>query len=64
MEQVRIQEEAKKAELRKQELEQKYKKLEELSLKKAQEKLATIGSPKFGEVSSNVRNLQLTLKQL
>ncbi|MDP2090026.1 MAG: hypothetical protein Q8K30_00385 [Candidatus Gracilibacteria bacterium] len=64
LEQVRIQEEAKKAELRKQELEQKYKKLEELSLKKAQEKLATIGSPKFGEVSSNVRNLQLTLKQL
>lgn len=64
LEQARVAEEAKKAEARKQELEQKYKKLDELSLKKAQEKLALIWVPKFGETSSNVRNLQLTLKQL
>lgn len=64
LEQARLAEEAKKAEERKQELEKKYKSLEELSLKKAQEKLAMIWLPKFGETSSNVRNLQLTLKQL
>lgn len=64
LEQVRLADEAKKAESRKKELEEKYKQLDELSMKKAQEKLANIWMPKFGEVSSWVRSLQLTLKGL
>ncbi|MFK7780505.1 MAG: hypothetical protein QM490_05230 [Candidatus Gracilibacteria bacterium] len=64
LEQIRIEEEKIKAEARKKELEEKYKHLEKLSLEKAEEKLKFIGTPKFGEVSHSVRELQLTLKDL
>lgn len=53
-----------KAEARKKELEQKYKYLEELSLKKAEEKIKNIWTPKFWEVSQSVRELQKTLNEL
>lgn len=61
---LRLEEENKKAEERKIELEKKYKSLEELSLKKAEEKINSIWTPKFWEVSHSVRELQLTLKEL
>ncbi len=49
---------------RKQELEKKFKELEDLSEKKAKDKLVSLWSPKFGEVSPGVRELQKTLKEL
>ena len=64
IEKAKVEAEKKQEELRKKDLEDKYKKLEELSMKKATEKVATIGNPKFGEVSQSVRALQLTLKEL
>lgn len=51
-------------EKRRLELEQKFKELEKLSQKEAEEKISYIGSPKMWDVSSNVRELQNTLKTL
>ena len=64
LEEVRIEEEKKEQEKRKKELEEKYKSLEELSLKKAEWVMKNIWTPKFGEISHWVRELQVTLKQL
>lgn len=61
---VEKEEEIKKEKERKKDLEEKYKTLEELSLKKAEEKLKFIWTPKFGEVSHWVRELQVILKEL
>jgi len=62
--QAKIEADKRKEEQRKIELEQKYKQLEELSEKKADEKISNIGKPKFWEVSAWVRELQITLKEL
>ena len=64
LEKIRIEEEKIEQENRKKELEKKYKNLEELSLKKAETIMKNIGTPKFGEISHWVRELQVTLKQL
>ena len=58
-EKIRIEEEN-----RKKELEEMYKHLENEALEKAVETISNIGTPKFGEVSSRVRELQQTLKDL
>lgn len=64
LEQLKIEEEKTKADARQKELEEKYKSIEELSLKKAEEKLSFIWTPIFWEVSHSVRELQISLKQL
>lgn len=64
LEKLRKKEEKTKEEKRKKELEEKYIKLKELSLEKAKNKLNDIWTPKFWEVSSSVRELQNTLKDL
>ena len=64
LEQVRIEEKKKEEEKRKKDLEEKYKSLEEISLKKAETVMLNIWTPKFGEISHWVRELQVTLKKL
>jgi len=59
------QEELKKQEeKRKKELEEKFKQLQELSLKQAKKEISNIWTPKFWEVSPRVRELQKKLKIL
>lgn len=64
LELARIEEERKKEELRVKELLLQYKKFEELSFKKADDKLDFIWTPKFWEISHSVRELQIILKEL
>lgn len=64
LEQIRLEEEKKKEEQRKKDLEEKYKKLEELSYKQAKEKIDLIEWVKLWEVSPRVRDFQILLKNL
>lgn len=61
---ARLEEIRKEEEKKKQELLVKYKKIEELAYKKAEEKINFIWTPKIWDTSHSVRELQVTLKDL
>ncbi len=64
LEKLRIEEEKRKEAERKKALEQKYKRLEELSISKATKKINYISNSEFWEISHRVRDLQILLKDL